>query len=178
MIDPKSDRTEGYHLLIEPTGSIRIGLEEVINLVAQECGGPVFVPHITLLARITHLPEDEMIETSAALAKMLEPLTLTLGTIGMEDAYFRALYLHVRENESLSLAHARANEAFFMEDENAYTPHLSLLYGNYSEQQKRAASAALPVLDGTSFSVDSFSLYHTPGAVGSWKKIRDFTLGA
>lgn len=177
MTDPQSDRTEGYHLFIEPAGGLGEKLQWTINALAQTYGGPSFVPHVTLLARIPDGPEEALLQKAAQLAQSLVPFEISLDEEGMEDAYFRALYLHAG-GEAVKEAHAKANEAFGMQDDAPYMPHLSLLYGNYPIERKRAALAALPVPIGTAFPADRLSLWRTPGEVRTWKKIAELALGA
>ncbi|MDB5265644.1 MAG: cyclic phosphodiesterase-like protein [Parcubacteria group bacterium] len=176
MTDSQSDRTEGYHLFLEPSGATAESLKASIAALAEEFGGPTFPPHVTLLSGIATEEEEVLIEKTEQLAALTVPFSLTLGEAGTEDAYFRALYLKVQESEALVLFHAHASELFSMQDASTFMPHLSLLYGNYPEERKRAALAALLVPEG-SFSIDRISLYRTEGTVADWQKVADLSLG-
>ncbi|HEV7121658.1 MAG TPA: 2'-5' RNA ligase family protein [Candidatus Paceibacterota bacterium] len=176
MIDPHSDKTEGYHLFIEPPAPLGEKLQWTIAALAQAYGGPAFAPHVTLLARISEEPEEELLRKAQLLAQSLVPFSVSLDEEGMEDAYFRALYLHAG-GAGIRDAHAKTNGAFGLEDDAPYVPHLSLLYGNYPLERKEAALAALPVRAGTEFRADRLSVWRTPGEVRAWKKIAELPFG-
>ncbi|MDB5237223.1 MAG: cyclic phosphodiesterase-like protein [Parcubacteria group bacterium] len=173
MMDPHSDRTEGYHLFLVPPEALAEKLRWTINALAESYSGPKFVPHVTLLSGIPAEPEDVVIEKATQLAKSCAPFELILGEEGMEDAYFRAFYMRIQESEALTAAHARAGALFGVQQEGIYVPHLSLLYGNYPEERKRAALAALPVPEGTSFLVDRIHVYRTEGRASEWQKVSE-----
>lgn len=172
MIDPASDKTDGYHLFLEPEGKLREEVTAIIGSLAAQFNGPMFSPHISLLARI---PEEEvvvLIEKTKQLASSLSSFEVALGLVGMEQAYFRALYMHV-ESEEIKNVHQKANELFGMQDEGVYLPHMSLLYGNYSETQKQEVASALEVPSRSSFLVNRLHLYKTDGETSNWVKIAE-----
>ena len=172
MIAPASDKTDGYHLFLEPEGKLREEVVAIIGSLAAEFTGPMFSPHVTLLARIPVEEEGVLIEKTKQLASSLSPFEVALGTVDMERAYFRALYLQV-ESEEIKNVHQRANELFSMQDEREYVPHMSLLYGNYPETQKQEVASALEVPSRSSFLVNKLHLYKTDGETSNWVKIAE-----
>jgi 2'-5' RNA ligase len=176
VIDPKSDKTSGYHIFLEPAGALAGELGGIITALASEYGGPVFTPHVTLLARIPAENEEIIINKARSLASALTPFTLTLGELAIEDRYFRALYIRINELKQMCEYHAQANAEFSMTDEG-YLPHLSLLYGNYPQEKKEATAAALAYPVGASFTIDRLHLYKTEGKTEDWQKVAEFSLG-
>jgi len=176
MIDPTSNKTEGYHLLLEPKGEVRERLSAVITTLAAEYDGPVFVPHVTLLAAIPEASEEELIAKTKELARTLTPFTCTLEGFGTEDSFFRALYMRVSGVAEVSGRHGQASTVFGMQAQDEYLPHLSLLYGNYAQDQKLQTIDSLQYLNGTSFEVESVNLYSTPGDTSTWKQVGSYPL--
>lgn len=174
MIDPRSSRTEGYHLFLEPTGRLKDELSSIISKLAEEYEAPVFIPHVTVLARIPAEDEAVLVARTEALAKMLSPFELTFEGLDMEDIYFRALYLQAQSTKELTECHAQAVEIFDMEDSNAYRPHLSLLYGNYPAARKQETINILAAPLGSSFLVDRVHLYKTEGEAHAWRKMGEY----
>ncbi len=170
MIDTHRDRTSGYHLFIEADDA---DIQRTISALAESFGGPVFPAHVTLLSGIADADRAVLTEKAERLASGSRPFEITIGGAGMDDAYFRALYLRVHPSEALVALHVRAKETFPSEP-SLYMPHLSLLYGNYEEERKRAALATLLVPEGKTILVDRFSLYHTEGTVADWQKVAEF----
>jgi 2'-5' RNA ligase len=172
MTNPNENRTTGYHLFLEPSGALREQLQQTISTLADVYGGPVFVPHVTLLAQIP--ASDDIEEKTRLLAENMSSFTLSLGEIEITEAYFRALYGAIRESAELRAVHQRALEVFGMSDEIPYTPHLSLLYGNYPQEQKQETAAALVYPQNESFEVSSLVLYKTEGEVDDWIRVGEF----
>jgi 2'-5' RNA ligase len=176
MIDPRSNETTGYHLFLEPEGELKRVLEQQIGSLAQKYAGPAFPPHVTLLARIEGREEQEVLMRAKELAKELAPIPLTLGDWGREPAFFKALYIRIADTDELMAAHARANEAFGMQDESYYRPHLSLYYGLPSDEMRRAMILDISYERDVSFVADCIQVYKTEGAADQWKKIDSFAL--
>ena len=172
MIDPASHKTTGYHLFLEPEGKLREEVAAIIGSLATQFDGPLFSPHVTLLARIPDQEEAVLIEKTKQLTRSLTPFEVVLGTVDIEQAHFRALYLHV-VSEEIKNACQRANELFSMQDEREYVPHMSLLYGNYAEAQKREVASMLEVPVDCSFVVNKLHLYKTDGEMSNWVKIAE-----
>ncbi len=177
--DPKSDKTMGYHLFLEPEGGLAARLKGIIEQLAQAYGGPVFAPHVTLLARIPAPDESTAIKHAKAVAAVLSPQTLTLGLLASEDSYYRALYSQIREQDEMRACHARASELFGTELNPAYLAHLSLFYGiDLPPGTIGNAAADVPPLEGMAFTADRIHLYRTEGVVGEWHEVGVFPFGA
>ncbi|MEO6536480.1 MAG: 2'-5' RNA ligase family protein [Candidatus Paceibacterota bacterium] len=180
MIDPQSNKTTGFHLFFEPEGILKDELAQIIRNLDAEYDGPVFTPHVTLLACIVpEVPDsvEGIIEKTEVLVKELHPFTLTLGTCAAQDAYYKALYIEIQEQKEMKALHARASEIFSMTDESPYGAHLSLLYGNYPEEQKQKTIESLILPVEHSFVVNHLYLYKTEGEVQDWELIKKFSIG-
>ena len=175
MIDPRSDRTTGYHLFLQPDGELQDKLEDYITRFAKEYGGPVFPAHVTLLARVEDV---DIIEKTWTLVRELSPFSLTLGAIDGEDEYFRSLYIRIEEDGALTGAHRRANELFGCTDERPYEPHASLFYGLLGQEEKVRMRNNAERLKEERFIVSSVHLYETQGTADMWKKIGEFPFGS
>lgn len=162
--------TTGYHLFLEPTGALKEKLAGYIHTLAETYGGPVFPPHVTLVGSIPNLEEEEVIAKATALAHT--PLTLTLGDLDGEDAYFRAFYIRIEENEALASYYEQAC-AMFGVPLQTYCPHLSLFYGGVSDTARAAMKDSLPYAAGESFVVDSLSVYRGEGGAEEWQKVAE-----
>ena len=164
MPTSSDSKTTGYHIFLEPSGEAKLLLEEAILSLATEYQGPLFSPHLTVLAAIPDEEEEvALLEKVRTLSLSMQPFTLNLGEFAMQDSYFRALYLLATGQEVLKALHRNAQEVFGMSDSENYMPHVSLLYGLYPEEQKKASVATLASLIPLSFPVSSLTLWKTPG---------------
>lgn len=174
FIDPTNNRTEGYHLFLQPTGDIAAELQRIITTLAREYNGPVFVPHITIAARIpAKIGEEDIRAKTSELARTYSSFAVTLEDVGMENVFFRALYMKVQKTHELETLHIRANKAFSLSDAEAYVPHVSLLYCNFSAEEKELVPT-FALLKGISFLVDRVYLYRTEGEATEWQKVEEF----
>jgi 2'-5' RNA ligase len=140
-----------YHLWLKPSG---LGYEVLAGLIrdlAQELGAPVFEPHVTLLGHLEGSERDHLRRT-ARLGEQLGPFEIELGRASYREEHFKCLFLQVSDTASVKGAHTVASEVFRRAPEE-YMPHLSLVYGSYPEERKRAVIAGLPALAQRAFPV-------------------------
>jgi 2'-5' RNA ligase len=167
MLDPHESETSGYHLFLIPGGGLLTELRLLVADLAATYDGPIFDPHVTLLSHIAGAEED-IVAKAAELAKALHPFQLSFRDIGMEDAFFRALYARANPSPELANAHATAVKIFDVHDEPLYIPHLSLLYGNLSPEAKTEIARTLVLPNDFQFRVDEIHVYRTEGPATEW----------
>ena len=82
-VDPTSSKTTGYHIFLQPKGMLARNLSNTIQSLAEEFSGPVFDPHVTLLARISVKDEEMLIAQTEKLAprepSIVGPLRSTMS---------------------------------------------------------------------------------------------------
>ena len=177
MIDPKDNKTIGYHIFILPTGKLFNILQETINELAEKYQGPFFEPHLTLLGRIPNSSEAELIQKTKVLANALRSFEISLANIQTEDMYFRSFYYTTRESEELKSAHKKALDLFGMQDEREYIPHVSLYYGNIQQSVKDEMRSSLLLPNKPTFFAETVYLYKTNGEPKNWVRVGAYPLG-
>jgi len=162
----------GHSLWLLPPEPQRTRLATLMQDLARAHDAPIFPPHITLLGQ---LPDRDPLETTATLASRLVPMTLTLGAYGHEQVATRWLYRYVNPTHELTWAHAAALGSFPHAPFTQFTPHLSLLYGEFDAARRDAIMAAHPVSDEV-FTSSRLELWKTEGPVEDWQGIGSFPL--
>ncbi len=163
----------GFSLWIVPEGEVHRRLAALIAELARGIGGPVFDPHVTLLAAVPG-PAASVIARAEEVMRVSNPFLLRLVGPEVDDAYFRSLYLRVEPSPELLAFQAAARDAFGRREEPPFFPHLSLLYGA-PPPPAVIEEVRLAVPDG--FEARSVDLYSTEGEVASWHRVRGFRLG-
>lgn len=162
-----------YALWIEPPGYLAVRFDALIEALAASHGGPRFRSHITLLGGIEGR-EPELMRCARSLAARLRPFDLRLDGLGMEDEYFRALYLRAEKAGGLIEARRLAEEEFapYIDDgsRHGYGPHMSLWYGDLEAARKEDIIRGMGGGLGALFRVDGISLYRTGGAPHEWAR--------
>src|SRR4029077_20953168 len=123
----------------------RRALARLISDLAARLGTSAFAPHVSLVTGVTR-PAGEGVRRAGHLALALEPLSLPLRGPEGRDETFRCLYLPVGETLRLMATHALARSALRLDDEGAYEPHLSLVYGALRPEIKLPLVAELAPL--------------------------------
>jgi 2'-5' RNA ligase len=108
------------------------------------------------------------------LANELSSFTLTLEKFKAENAYFRALYIQIQEQDKMLALHKHASNVFSMDANPAYKAHVSLLYGNYPQELKEASMKSLSMPSTRNFLVNSIHLYRTEGETSDWYRVQEF----
>jgi 2'-5' RNA ligase len=138
-----------YHLWLKPAGATYDVLDRTIRRLAAVLDAPVFAPHVTLLARLTGT-EREHIRRTEELARRLQPVEIVLTEPAWGERYFQCVFILVEETGAVRQANALAQQVF-ERGADPYMPHLSLVYGSYSEARKREVVARLPAELRTAF---------------------------
>jgi 2'-5' RNA ligase len=141
-------------------------LAAIIGMLAAEHGAPRFEPHITI-AGLFHSGEQAAIRALTSLATGVRPFAVRFTAIEYEQAYFRALYLRAEPSPQLTALHDAARAAWAL-GSRPYVPHLSLLYADIAEKQKRAIIDALGIKLPLTMSINAAELWadHQAGVPG------------
>lgn len=175
--NPQSPETTGYHIFLEPENQLRKKIQNIINNLSEEYSGPVFTPHVTLLARIQGDSDTEVIEKTKLLAQQMKAFSISLAGIDSRPAYFQACFLQLVNEALVVKYHERAKAIFGVIAQNTYMPHMSLFYGNLTKEQSGQIISEVDLsADRLEFKVDALHVYRTPGAVETWEKIGEISI--
>lgn len=166
---------KGYALWLVPDEPVFSLLARRISQLSLQCSTPSFDPHITLLAGITGKEKDAAAKT-ASVAGSLKPMQLELDGAGYLDEYFRCLFIRVIPTTPIMEAHQAAREAFGLQKQPSYMPHLSLVYGNLRIEAKKEIAATLGALSGQILEVRKLSLYRVSGPTNQWRCVQKLSL--
>jgi 2'-5' RNA ligase len=131
-----------YHLWLKPSREASDQFADVIRQLALNLNAPTFEPHITLLGNV-HGSEAEHMARSKELARRLSPFPITVNRAAFGDDYFHCVFLVVDMTPPVLHAHTLARQIFHQKKDNRYLPHISLVYGQYSESWKKDIIARL-----------------------------------
>ena len=132
-----------YAIWLMPTGEAYTRLSGLIGDLGTQYGGPIFEPHITLLAGLSGTPElmgDKMVQ----LANSFPRFSVHLTAPGYQDFYFRCLYMQVELSSELEHLYSEAQRIFDHSESQPFMPHVSLLYGTFPSDAKKGMALELP----------------------------------
>lgn len=148
-----------------------------IQAIYQPLTTPRFEPHITLTTAVVLKGENKSIlQIIEAVVKNLRPIPVELTEVSVSTTYFQCVFARVKPTLELLQVHQLVRSALRHSDLSMYVPHMSLVYGNISLEQrfKIAQEIKLPV---TKFIADRISAINA-GSLNpkTWKQIAAFKL--
>ncbi len=171
------NRATGYSLWLEPSvkDPARQFLAEMVQVFAKEYGTPIFIPHVPLLVGIEGDIENILAKT-ADLSANICPFTINLGEVISRGQYFQSFLSSVSQDGEIMNAGEQVRTLFAMP--GAYFPHMSLAYGNFSDNQfiRLEEMAREADISGISFLVESVHVYRTEGTVEEREHVAEFQL--
>lgn len=160
----EKDITQGYSLWLVPSEETFKALSGIIQTLAQTFNTPVFKPHITLLSGLEN-------ENAEAIEKLSETKALVLAfkpaTTGEE--FFKSLFLPAEKTKQLLALKRLAKQVLQIDTTGTYIPHLSLMYGNIPDTDKKNALKELGLTLPTRIVFDRLALVKTTGRTADWK---------
>lgn len=165
-------KAKGYSLWIMPKGGVLEIMQKTINTLAEKYSAPIFNPHITVLGDL-EMPEREILKKTELIAKNSKPFKVKCKDIGIEDYYFRCLYLKVKLSSELILLNEEASRVFHIENSLPYMPHISLLYGDYPIDVKKKIISNLKDTLDFNFIVGSIHVFHAFGEPNEWIEVKE-----
>ncbi len=158
-----------YTIWLQPSGDVAYQLQERINKLSKKYDTPSFEPHVTLISGLER-SETEMKALLNTLAASVSPFELTLSKAGYRDTFYQSLFIYVQKNKVLDELRKRSCRLFDCSETNSYSPHLSLLYGDLSQNEKERILNTIGREFYIPFSVKSLVLMRTDGEPQHWEK--------
>lgn len=175
-----------------------------VSSLSERFGCTPFEPHVTVIGAFGSgegLDELEVVRRMEQLAATTRPYEVKVKELTSGKLFFQCVYLKMVPTPEVLGLHRKAVEIMGMDaDVAAYLPHLSLIYGDLTEEQqeeaKALARASFPSLipaatNGSlaaesdrpsatpSFHVSSLALYRTDPtdfSMKTWEKLTEFPL--
>ena len=99
--------------------------------------------------------------------------------------YYQCVYVRLHDNAGLSAWHAAARDAFSWPapEGSVFMPHMSIIYGDLSEEEKQARVASVAQSwtalseDDATFAPGSLALWRTPsGQTHTWTEVAEVAI--
>jgi 2'-5' RNA ligase len=167
-----------YSLWIRPHGNLAHTLQDRINEFSEAYNGPLFTPHLTLLGGLKS-NRSELISITDLLAHSLSTFPIKLTDVDTGSDYFHCIFIKAKKSKELIHAHETAAKMFEVESNaKSYEPHVSLLYGNLSVNEKERIVNKMGRAFDAEFTARHLLLVRTSGAPEQWEKIYSVDLSA
>lgn len=163
----------GYSIWLIPDSKSLKSLGRIIEDISFTTQTPKFEPHITLLGGFEG-EEAELKEKFIKIYKNTNSFKVELVRTGYEDFYFRSFYMLASLNKKLLSLNEAIQRRFNRKEQ--YMPHLSLLYSNLKEEEKRKIISRLNLQLPVKIKITKIQLLKTEGEVEKWRKVVEVSL--
>ena len=167
-----------YAIWYEPTGIIRDELKKIILDLSKKYNSPIFEPHITLLPGGCELDKKIVIDKLSEIVRKTKPFKTTFGKLNQLDEHFKSIFIEVEKTKDLiNFANSIQKEVNGKAALN-YSPHLSILYGDFSNEKKDATIKLLGGKYDKSFILNKVDVveYEFNQPPETWKKVASIEL--
>lgn len=159
-----------YSLWLEPGGDIAYKLKEQIRELSEKYETPKFSPHLTLLGSLEG-SETELTSLTNTLASSSKVFTINLTKAGYRDRFYQSLFIHAEESSELMTLRNTAVGLFEVAEQDGFMPHLSLMYGDISQNKKQRILNLIGREFYLQFKAKHIALVKTSGIPEDWKRM-------
>lgn len=176
-----------YSVWATPPPERREDFVKVMNELRSEFGGPSFEPHVTVVG-VQRLTKAQACANLEAACRAVAPYTCRLNHVARGTHFYQCVYILLHPTPEVMQANVLARRCFGISDNlvEPYMPHMSLVYGDLSDDDKENAKAQAQaklnhLICNTEFQVSSLCLYSTDTedeSLASWEKVAECDLKA
>lgn len=163
-----------YSLWIIPDSKTKQSISKIINKLSKKYNAIIIEPHMTLLG-VINCNEKTIIKGVKKLARIINPFTLTLSEVSFSTTYFQSVFVRVKSIAKLMETNMEAKKIFKV-DNDMFTPHISLLYGNY-EMKVREQIAEQIKFPKLAFKAKEISIVPITENPSEWKALIKIPFG-
>ncbi|KAL6546457.1 hypothetical protein OROMI_022178 [Orobanche minor] len=181
-LTPSEVRRDVYSVWAMPPEELTPLLRKLMDGLRSEFGGPQFEPHVTVVGA-TSLTESEARDRFHKACEGLEAYSASVEKVATGTFFYQCVFLLLHPTPQVVEASARCCGHLGNENSSPYMPHLSLLYGDLTDEDKKKAQEKAYVLDDSidslNFQISRLALYKTDTedkSCKSWEKVSEYTL--
>ncbi|KAI4295338.1 hypothetical protein L6164_035393 [Bauhinia variegata] len=179
--DPQAKKNV-YSVWAIPPEDVGARVKKLMSGLRSEFGGPEFEPHITVVGAIS-LTADDALNKFRSACEGLKAYNATVDRVATGTFFYQCVYLLIHPTTEVVETSDHSCKHFGYVRPSAYMPHLSLLYQDLSDDEKKKVQERANALDdglsGLSFQINRLALYKTDTedkTLKSWQRIAEFTL--
>jgi len=174
-----------YSVWAMPPPERREEFVKVMNELRSEFGGPSFEPHVTVVG-VQKLTKAQACANLEAACRAVAPYTCGLNQVACGTFFYQCIYVLVHPTPEVMQANVLAKRCFGISENpvESYMPHMSLVYGDLSDDEKEKAKVQAQakfhnLISNKEFQVSSLCLYSTDTedkSLTSWQKVAECNL--
>ncbi|XP_043702787.1 cyclic phosphodiesterase [Telopea speciosissima] len=171
-----------YSVWALPPEDVSQRLKAVMKDLGSEFRGPEFEPHITVVGAIRLTKADALQKFNSACLG-LKSYTAQVDSVATGTFFYQCVFLLLHTTPEVMSTGEHCTSHFGYKSSTPYMPHLSILYGDLSDEEKKKAQEKAKLLDekisSLSFQVSRLALYKTDTedkSLKSWERVAECSL--
>ncbi|KAK9921989.1 hypothetical protein M0R45_030476 [Rubus argutus] len=187
MVEKKS---HSYSVWAFPSDDMSFRIKKVMESLRAEFGESEIEPHITLVGSIRMTYEDVFKKFKSLRSHFISSFKAKVNQVVTRSSYYQCVSLLIHSSDKVSPEFVTLSLRTSVLELGPYTimtrgykqlyvrPHLSLLYGYLTEEERKKAQERVSILDESisslSFPITRLALYKID--YKSWEKIAEYPL--
>ncbi|PKA64623.1 Cyclic phosphodiesterase [Apostasia shenzhenica] len=163
-LDGGDQPEEFFSVWALPPADAKERLKALMSSLRSDFGGPVFEPHITVVDAI-RLRRDDAVNRLRTAAATIKSYTARVSAVALGGFFYQCVYLLIDPSQEVVEASSHFCAHFGYRRSTPYMPHVSLIYGDLSDEEKEIARKRAEELDGgicgLTFEISSLALCRT-----------------
>ncbi|KAL0305571.1 UNVERIFIED_CONTAM: Cyclic phosphodiesterase [Sesamum radiatum] len=161
---PAQVKKNVYSVWALPPEELTPRLKKLMEGLRSEFGGPEFEPHVTVVGAIS-LTESDARDKFNKVCEELKAYNSSVEKVDTGSFFYQCVFLRLHPTPEVVEASAHCCGHFGYKNSTPYMPHLSLLYGDLTDEEKKTAQEKAYVLDenigSLNFQISRLALYKT-----------------
>ena len=149
-------------------------LNKIKSQVQSELNSPIFDTHITLAGPYLEIKKS-FLNKIKSFVKYNSEINLEVNGYEFKQKTYESLYISIKYSENLRNLRRNIYELKNFDFNKNYSPHVSLLYGNYTINEKKSLILKLPIID-RDLRISQIALTEVNESINLWKIINIFKL--
>ncbi|KAG9158862.1 hypothetical protein Leryth_017880 [Lithospermum erythrorhizon] len=165
-----------------PSEDVTPRVKKLMETLRSEFNAPYFEPHVTIVGAIA-LSEAEARDIFKKACEGLKSYDANVEKVDTGTFFYQCVYLLIKPTKEVVQTSDHCCKHFGYERPTPYMPHLSLLYADLTDEEKKKAQDRAYALDESisslSFRISRLALYKTDTedkTLKSWEKVAEINL--
>ncbi|GMH05193.1 hypothetical protein Nepgr_007033 [Nepenthes gracilis] len=179
QVGPKKD---WYSVWALPPDDVRDRVKKLMDGLRSEFGGPEFEPHLTVVGAI-NLSEQDALQKFKSAVDGVKVYTASVQSVSTGTFFYQCVFLLLHPSPEVLETSAHCCSHFGYNNSTPYMPHMSLIYGDITDEEKKKAQEKATILDdgisNLNFPITRLALYKTDvgdKTTKSWEKVAECDL--
>lgn len=178
-----TNKTEVYSVWAIPSEDVSVRVKKLMGGLRSEFGGPQFEPHVTVVGAVRLTEEEARDKFRRGCEGVKKVYSVNVEKVDIGTFFYQCVYLLLHPTNEVVEASARCCSSFGYNSSSPYMPHMSILYADLMDEEKKKAQEKAYILDESignlSFQISRLALYKTDTedkSLKSWEKIEEYNL--